>query len=264
MDSSEGRPVAPPAAGKSSSAASPESLPEIPLRLDPTPRSARSSRRPLQALLYPGAPAPQPLPTHDPVVPHIKPELRLLLALWSQLLSQLRNFLRQPWLLHRLRRRLSCGCPRFRTGIFIPAVFPSSYRCVLSTRPLGSIRVAGLPRYYGPLRLPPRPPRRLCLPAARGSLSLPPRRASQAPRPIFPRALSPTTPEGPAGAPACHFPTGVFRLQLVRKTGRLRLSNEAESSSLALRLACSPPEPHWLPYGNPRSFGYMSNRQFTW
>ncbi len=33
---------------------------------------------------------------------------------------------------------------------------------------------------------------------------------------------------------------------------------------LALRLAGSPPEPHWLHRWHPRSFGYMLNRQFTW
>ena len=148
-------------------------------------------------------------------------------------------------------------------GSLIQTVFSSSYRNMLSARPLRSTGVTPLLRYYGPLRLPAGPPRRLCLPAARWSLSLPPDRASQAPRLIFPRALSPTTPEGPLVALACCFTTG-FWLHLSRQTGHLRIPIEAESGSLALRLTGSPPEPHWPHHWSPRSFGYMLNRQFTW
>src|SRR5271157_4022437 len=71
---------------------------------------------------------------------------------------------------------------------------------------------------------------------------LPPCRASQAPRPIFPRALSPTTPEGPLAAFACCFTSGLVWLHPSRRTGHLRIPIEAESGSLALRLACSPPD----------------------
>ena len=105
-----------------------------------------------------------------------------------------------PWLFHRFRHRLSRGCPSLRSGIFIQAVFSSSYRFMLSVRLLRSTGITPLPRSYGPLRLPSGPPRRLCIPAGRWSLSLPPCRVSQAPRLIFPRALPPTTPESPAGA----------------------------------------------------------------
>ena len=108
-------------------------------------------------------------------------------------------------------------------------------------RPLCSTGITPLLRYYGPLRLPVEPPPRLCLSSVRWLLSLPPNRASQAPLLIFPRALSPTTPEGPLAAPACCFTSG-FRLHPSRRTGHLRLPNEAESGSLSLRLACSPPE----------------------
>ena len=178
----------------------------------------------------------------DPVGQRIKPELRFLLGLLAQLLSQLRNFLRYPWLFHRSWSRLSRGYPSLRSGIFIQVVFSSSYRCMLSLKPLGSTGVTPLPRYYGPLRLPPGPPRRLSLPVARWSLALPPYRASQAPRLIFPRALSPTTPEGPLAACACCFTSGLVWLHPSQRTGHLRISIEAESGSLALRLACSPPE----------------------
>jgi len=103
------------------------------------------------------------------------------------------------------------------------------------------------------------------------SLSLPPYRASQAPRPIFLRALSPTTPEGPASAFACCFLTGIFRLHPTRRTGHLRLANEAESGSLALRLARLPTEFSPVPLLEPtlvwlrcRTGNYMVNSfQFT-
>ena len=68
----------------------------------------------------------------------------------------------------------------------------------------------------------------------------PPRRVSQAPRLIFPRALSPTTPEGPIAARACCFATGLVWLHPCRRTGHLRFPIEAESGLLSLRLTCSP------------------------
>ena len=95
----------------------------------------------------------------------MKPELRSLLGLLAQLLSQLRNFLRHPRLFPRFRLRLSCGCPSLRNGIFIQAVFSSSYICMFSVRPLGSTGVTPLLRYYGPLRHP-LGHSRLCIPAA--------------------------------------------------------------------------------------------------
>ena len=67
------------------------------------------------------------------------------------------------------------------------------------------------------------------------------RRVSQVPRPFCPRALSPFTPEGPIGARTRCFPID-GRLQHLRQTGHLHLCNEADSGSLALRLAGSPPE----------------------
>jgi hypothetical protein len=70
----------------------------------------------------------------------------------------------------------------------------------------------------------------------------PPCRASQAPRLICPRALSPTTPEGPMTASACCFILGLLWLHPCRRTGHLRFPIEAESGSLALRLACSLPQ----------------------
>jgi hypothetical protein len=48
-------------------------------------------------------------------------------------------------------------------------------------------------------------------------------------------------PESPMGARARYFPTGV-RLPHLWQSGRSQQRNEAESGSLALRLACSPRE----------------------
>ena len=70
----------------------------------------------------------------------------------------------------------------------------------------------------------------------------------------------PTTPEGPASALACCFLTGVFRLHPARRTGRLRLANEAESGSLALRLACRPCQVRQIDFSIPRLLGYMSEQ----
>src|ERR1039457_5248425 len=59
-----------------------------------------------------------------------------------------------PWLFHRFRHRLSRGCPSLRSGIFIQAVFSSSYRFMLSVRLLRSTGITPLLRYYRPLRHP--------------------------------------------------------------------------------------------------------------
>ena len=67
-----------------------------------------------------------------------------------------------------------------------------------------------------------------------------PLRASQVPLPIFPRALPPLTPTSPTIACARYFIAGP-RLPLLRLIGHsFLLCNEAETGSLALRLACSP------------------------
>jgi len=73
---------------------------------------------------------------------------------------------------------------------------------MLPVRPLCSTGVTPLLRSYGPLRLPARAAPWLCIPSGRwGPVTLsPPCRVSQDPRLIYPCALSPTTPEGPAGA----------------------------------------------------------------
>ena len=63
-------------------------------------------------------------------------------------------------------------------------------------------------------------------------------RASQVPRSIFQCAPSPTTPKSPTNAYTCCFSAG-YRLHPIRQAGHSQLRNEAESSSLALRLTLS-------------------------
>jgi hypothetical protein len=62
-----------------------------------------------------------------------------------------------------------------------------------------------------------------------------PCRASQVPRPICPCAPPPITSESPTNANTCCFIVD-SRLHPIRRAGHSQLCNEAESSSLALRL----------------------------
>lgn len=107
-----------------------------------------------------------------------------------------------------------------------------------------------LPRYYEPVRLPHAASAQLLIPVRRcrhlvtgteNSISTTRRGVSQVPRLFFAYALSPLTPEGSTVALAHCFTVG-DRLHPIRQAGRLHWCNEAESSSLALRLARSPRE----------------------
>src|SRR5882757_6924920 len=66
----------------------------------------------------------QCVPPIDPIVQHIKPELRFLLRLLMQLLSQQREFLRHPCV------ALCATWPRFFRSGFSQAVLLSSYFCL--------------------------------------------------------------------------------------------------------------------------------------
>ena len=104
-----------------------------------------------------------------------------------------------------------------------------------------------LPRYYEPVRLPSvaartvidsRPALVTPLTGDENSISSPRRWVSQVPRLIFAHALSPLTPEGPTVANARCYAAG-SRLHHLRQAGRLHWFNEADTSSLTLRLARS-------------------------
>jgi hypothetical protein len=103
----------------------------------------------------------------------------------------------------------------------------------------------------------------LCIPMARWSLKLPPDRVSQAPRLIFPRALSPTTPEGPMAACACCFTTGLVWLHPSRADWPPSYSYRGRIGFTCVTARVLASRVRQLHYWNPRSFGYVSNRQFT-
>ena len=109
----------------------------------------------------------------DPVIQHLEPELRLLLGLLVQLLSQQREFIRLS-VSARLFLQGFDMQPLFRSGNFFQAVLLSSYISNVSARPLCSTGVTPLPRSYGPLRLPARAAPRLCISSGRrGPVALP-------------------------------------------------------------------------------------------
>ena len=112
-----------------------------------------------------------------------------------------------------------------------------------------------LPCYYGPVRLPIFASRtvidsrsELSAPTSgdENSISLTRRWVSQVPRLIIAYALSPLTPEGSTVANARCFPVD-SRLHHLRQAGRLHWCNEADTSSLSLRLARSPCEASHAP-----------------
>src|SRR5947199_8911953 len=71
----------------------------------------------------------------------------ILLGFVAQLLPRQRDFPRQP--------SVSAPSPFFRSGsFFLQAVLLPSCSCLFPARPLRSLRITGLLRYYGPLRLP--------------------------------------------------------------------------------------------------------------
>ena len=91
----------------------------------------------------------------DPVVQRMEPELRLLLGLLTQLLSQQREFLRQGPLSPRFRRDL--GPSRLsRSGRFLQAALLSSHSSSASSKAPSLHARYALLRYCGPLRLPAR------------------------------------------------------------------------------------------------------------
>ena len=110
----------------------------------------------------------------------------------------------------------------------------------------------------------PGPPLRLFIPPGRWPRRVqakPPRRVSQVPRLICPRALSPTTPEGPAAASARYFAASI-RLhprgwighlqQPLTRPNRVRLRYGSRVRLARLRRTN---------YSVSRSLGYLSNGQ---
>lgn len=116
----------------------------------------------------------------------------------------------------------------FRSGIEIQAGSPErEWTCMVLPRGLRSIGVSRLPDYYSPLRLPHRPATRLLIPASPWNI----------------RACSARMP--PCGSPSfldccvCSLLHDQWWLRHLRKRAHSHVCNEAESSSLALRLTSS-------------------------
>ena len=111
---------------------------------------------------------------------------------------------------------------------------------MFSARPLGSIRITGLPRYYGPLRLPARAAHGYLFPLAVALC------CHVAPLPGLPGSLTDLSlraaPSHPGKSGDCIHPLLRRRFQASpNRTGwPLPSRNEAETVLLALRLTGSP------------------------
>ena len=210
----------------------------------------------------------------DPVIQRVKPELRFLLGLLTQLPSQFRDFRRQLDSRFRLRWDRRVTCPRwlfafFRSGTVVQAVLLTSDENANLAGDLRSTAVTPLPRYYVPLRLPTGPASGYVFPRAVEPSSGPefgsPGRVSQVPRSICRHPPSSATPGSPAAALARCLAVG-SRLRPFGKVGHSQLLgfNEAESGSLALRLTSSRSQAStgWLPITPLGSF--MANEQLPW
>ena len=210
----------------------------------------------------------------DPVIQRVKPELRFLLGLLTQLPSQLGDFRRQLDSGFHLRWNRRLILPRrlatfFRSGTFVQAVLLTSDENANLAGVLRSTGITPLPRYYGPLRLPTGPASGYVFPRAVEPSSGPefgsPGRVSQVPRSICRHPPSSATPGSPAAALARCLAVG-SRLRPFGKVGHSQLLgfNEAESGSLALRLTSSRSQAStgWLPITSLGSF--MANEQLPW
>jgi len=120
-----------------------------------------------------------------------------LACLLAQLLSQLRDFLGQPWLLHRSGFAFSTAARSSVVGFSSKRVSPPLTETCFQQGPLAP---RALPRFFATMGLSDSLPGRPTVMSSRRALVAlaPTRQGLQAPRPICPRALSPTTPEGPA------------------------------------------------------------------
>jgi len=109
----------------------------------------------------------------DPVIPRVEPELRFLLGLLTQLLSQKREFSRQRDLALTSQTRF-LPLPFLRSGDLFQAVFSSSYRNSLAVRPLRSTvvtRLLAVGSEEARLRASHRPPLKLHVRFSRMQLS---------------------------------------------------------------------------------------------
>jgi hypothetical protein len=149
----------------------------------------------------------------------------------------------------------------FRIGTFVQAEFPPSYPNRSAFRPLRSTIVTRFFAIMGRSDSRPGPPPGLFIPPARWTSLRPPRRASQVPRLIGPRALSPTTPEGPAAASAPCFAASI-RLHPRGRTGHLQVPlTRPDRVHLRYGSRVRLARLRRTDYSVSRSLGYLSNGQ---
>ena len=145
----------------------------------------------------------------DPVIQGVKPELRFLLGLLTQLPSQLGDFRRQLDSGFHLRWDRRLILPRrlaafFRSGTLVQAVLLTSDENANLAGDLGSTAVTPLPRYYVPLRLPTKPARGYVFPWAvvpTQALSWDHRAGSLR---FLDRSVDIRRPQPPRGVPSLH------------------------------------------------------------
>jgi len=189
----------------------------------------------------------------DPVVQYVKPKLRLLFGLATQLPPQCRDFYSQSHPCYRLRwnrRRSGLRQLAVRCGILIQAVLLTSCENMFTAEALRSTGITRRQHYYGPLRLPTRPASGYVFPLAVETTTHPaddsPHRVSQVPCVSFDARC----PQSPRVAHLLQIPVASQVVRGFALFGRLAATiwcHEAESGSLALRLTSSPQQDSTAP-----------------
>src|SRR5947207_2226828 len=144
---------------------------------------------------------------------------QLPIGFLAQLLPQQRDFPRQP--------SVPARSPFFRSGsFFLQAVLLPSCSCLFPARPLRSLRITGLLRYYGPLRLPAQVSSRSYgfLQDERGMSPPPNLPGLPSSYLLCPCALSPFTPECFMSTSASCF-LMTLSVHPIRRTGRFHLAS---------------------------------------
>jgi hypothetical protein len=149
-----------------------------------------------------------------------------------------------------------------RSGTHAQAELPSFYPDTSLAGPLRSTGITPLPRYYAPRRLPTRAVRTVMI--SRPPLdSRPPGRVSQVPG----RSIGTRCPLSPRRVRQEHLPVATLTIAGFTLSGglaTLTLCNEAETGSITCGSHRRLTRLRTPDCSDARSFGYMSNGQFTW
>jgi len=153
----------------------------------------------------------------------------------------------------------------FRKGTRVQAELLPSYPNMLTFRPLRSTVVTRFPATMGLSDSRPEPLPGLWIPPGRWRSPPPPRRASQVPRRICPRAPSTSTPESSAAASAHCFTTD-GKLHPKGKTSYSQMNPLTRPNRFAFAMAHEFAFPGFASRIAPTHAGSATcmNRQFTW